>query len=59
MNPNATFSALLNKVKHADPSKDATLQEALETHFATLKSYGFDASLQDTTFWSDDIHLQR
>ncbi len=50
MNPNATFSALLNKVKHADPSKDATLQEALETHFATLKSYGFDASLQDTTF---------
>ena len=50
MNLNTTLSTLLNKAKRAGPSEDAALQEALEAHFATLESYGFNASLQDTTF---------
>lgn len=47
MNPNVTLSALLNKAKRAGSSEDTALQEALGSHLSTLKSYGFDASLQD------------
>lgn len=50
MNPNVTLSALLNKAKRAGSSEDTALQEALGSHLSNLKSYGFDASLEDSTF---------